>query len=204
MKCPIHGVTVLGIVFNPRLALYFPQCRHHEESMLKAISSTTWCVPPGNASFLKYPESPECLPARKRASSRVDIPCWLSPENLQPHLPAARAAPTPPCRQHLLPVSPLWEAVKGWSVDKNSCVDFTWLNNKTSWKGEPNRQESKAPNASPASSLQRGSADWPAPCPAREYSTCLAPTTLNALLPVSEAGSQTQDASLNRKQKSSA
>lgn len=37
MKRPIQRITGLGIVFNPGLALYFPQGRHHQKYILMVI-----------------------------------------------------------------------------------------------------------------------------------------------------------------------
>lgn len=78
---------------------------------------------------------------------------------------APRAAPASPLR--------LREAVKGgYILDKNSCFDFTWLNNKSS-RERRSRRENKAQHASPdagGSALQPvGSADWLASRMAQEY-----------------------------------
>lgn len=37
MKRPIHRITGLAIVFNPGLALYFPQGRHRQKYILMVI-----------------------------------------------------------------------------------------------------------------------------------------------------------------------
>lgn len=59
----------------------------------------------------------------------------------------------------------LWGAVRGCTAEENSSFDFTWLNNKSSRKGKPNRQENKAQPTSPDRSAPRGlSAEWPASC----------------------------------------
>lgn len=80
--------------------------------------------------------------------------------------------PQPPQSGTRFP-TPAREAVKGgYILDKNSCFDFTWLNNKSS-RERQSRLENKAQHASPdagGSALQPvGSADWLASRMAQEY-----------------------------------
>lgn len=136
------------------------------------IPPSTLCVrSERKPKFLKILRKPLPLPSFQRALSHQDIPCWLSREDLRPHLNAElEVAPTPRVAS-AFPLQ-LPEAVKGYILDKNSCFDFTWLNNKSSRRRQ-SRQENKAQRASPdvgGSALQPvGSADWLASRMAQEY-----------------------------------
>lgn len=80
MKRPVYRISGLAIVFNPGLALYFPQCRHHQEGVLMII------IPPDT--FSKETGVSQTLgeylvPSCSRASIlHPDSPCRLCHEDL--------------------------------------------------------------------------------------------------------------------------
>lgn len=90
------------------------------------IPPSASCVQKGSRSFLKYSESPSHFLAL-REDSLTRVSHAESPERTWDHIStrqSPRAAPASP--------SELREAVKGYILGKNSCFDFTWLNNKSS------------------------------------------------------------------------